>query len=183
MTVSSSQILDFWFVETPSERWFGSDPAFDATLHGRFEAIWREGRDGGLDGWTATRDGALALVLLFDQFPRNMFRGFPEAFSTDTKARAVASLALVKGYDRDAPPEPRQFFYMPFMHSEALADQERCLALFRERLPEAKTSRSFALRHREVIARFGRFPARNKALGRQTTPEEAKFLASHPAGF
>lgn len=134
MTASPGKILNYWFVDTPSTRWFGSDPAFDDAIRARFESTWREGRDGALDAWSETPDGALALVLLFDQFPRNMFRGQGQAFSTDAKARRVASLAVEKDYDKAAPAERRQFFYMPFMHSEVLADQERCVALIRENL-------------------------------------------------
>ena len=183
MTARPSQILEFWFAETPSKRWYVADPGFDAEIRRRFESTWSEARDGALDGWAAGSDGALALILLLDQFSRNMFRGEGQAFSTDAKARFVASLAVEQGYDRAAPSGRRQFFYMPFMHSELLADQDRCIALFRENLPDDKSSLSFALKHRDVIARFGRFPARNKALGRATTAEEAEFLASHPGGF
>jgi len=183
VTAESQEILRFWFEDTPQERWFSSEPALDAELRHRFEPLWRRGRNGSLAIGADTPDGALALVLLYDQFPRNMFRGKAEAFSTDAMAREVAKKAIAQGYDLMVPPERRQFFYMPLMHSENLADQERCIALVRARLGEASATFSFALRHRDVIARIGRFPARNMALGRPSTAEEKQFLAEKPLGF
>lgn len=184
MTVATPrEVLDFWFKETKPEAWFKIDPAFDAAVKARFEDTWRAARDGALNDWQASKDGALALVIVLDQFPRNMFRGQADSFATDARARDVARDAVARGFDIEAPVPVRSFFYLPFMHSEALADQDRCIALTRERLGEAHFSYPFALKHRAVIARFGRFPARNAALGRATTAEEAAFLSTNPAGF
>jgi uncharacterized protein (DUF924 family) len=184
MTIATPRdVLDFWFKETKPEAWFKSDPAFDAAIKARFEETWRAARDGQLASWEESKDGALALLLVLDQFPRNMFRGQADSFATDQRARGVAERALARGYDLEAPVPVRNFFYLPFMHSEDLADQERSVALARERLGETHFSYPFALNHRAVIERFGRFPARNRALGRATTPEEAAFLQANPAGF
>jgi len=180
---SPREILDFWFKETPPERWFAADAAFDATLRGRFEESWRSAREGAFQSWNATMEGALALILLFDQFPRNMFRGRSDAFSTDAMAREIAREAVAKGFDVEAPAGVRSFFYLPFMHSEDSRDQDVCVRLTRERLGETHFSYPFALRHRDAIARFGRFPARNAALGRANTSEEKQFLETNPAGF
>lgn len=183
MAPEARRILDFWFGEIPAARWFSADPAFDDELRRRFQDLWQEARAGRLDDWKEEAEGALALVLLLDQFPRNMFRGRPEAYATDERARRVVEHAVGNGFDLALLPERRQFLYMPLMHSERLADQERCVAFIGERLGKEHFSYPFAVRHRDVIARFGRFPARNKALSRETTPEEAEFLAQNPAGF
>jgi uncharacterized protein (DUF924 family) len=181
--MSARAIVDFWFVEIPRENWFRSAKDFDAEIKRRFEAVWHEARDGKLAHWLAAKESALALIILLDQFPRNMFRGKAEAFATDALARQAAREVLAKGYDNGATPDERNFFYLPFMHSENLADQDFCVRLIRERLGEEHFSYPFALRHREAIARFGRFPARNAALDRATTTEEAAFLEKHPSGF
>jgi len=176
------EILDFWFRETPPERWFSSDPEFDALVRGKFENEWRQARDTGMSQGVSMEQ-SLALILLFDQFPRNMFRGSAKAYSTDELARKVARAALDRGFDLEAPVPVRQFFYLPFMHSESVADQELCLKLTRERLGESDSSYGYAVRHHDVIARFGRFPARNAALGRANTTDEAEFLRRNPSGF
>lgn len=183
MPVSPREILDFWFKETPPERRFIADPAFDALIRERFEETWRSACAGGMQFWGETMDGALALILLFDQFPRNMFRGAAEAFASDRFASEVARTALKRGFDLEAPAGERNFFYLPLMHSEDPADQELCLRLTRERLGEAHFSYPYAIRHLDTIRRFGRFPARNAALGRPSTAEETLFLRDNPAGF
>ena len=180
---SPVEVLDFWFKEISRDRWFDSDPEFDAELRRRFEETWRAARDGKLKDWEKTRDGALALVIVLDQFPRNMFRSTAQAFSTDALAREVTQRALAQGFDLDASPDAKNFLYLPLMHSERLADQETCVRLTRERLGENHSSYPFALRHRDAIARFGRFPARNRALSRANTPDEEEFLKKHPLGF
>lgn len=177
------EILDFWFKEISPEQWFRQDAALDAAIKTRFEAAWREGRDGALAAWEADADGALALIVLLDQFPRNMFRGKGEAFSSDPAARGVAERAIARGFDREVVPEAQHFLYLPLMHAENIAAQERCIALTRERLGEAHYSYPFAIRHRDAILKFGRFPARNKALGRKSTDEEIAFLAANPGGL
>jgi uncharacterized protein (DUF924 family) len=181
--VSTDDILDFWLNRTAPEQWFATDPTLDANIRRRFEPAWRAARSGALDSWAETLEGALALLILLHQFPRNMFRGRAEAFATDGKAREIAKHAIAKGFDRLAPANARAFFYLPLMHSEVLADQDACVRLIRENLGEGSQNYPFALRHRETIARFGRFPARNAALGRTATGDEEDFLARNPAGF
>jgi uncharacterized protein (DUF924 family) len=177
------EILDFWFKEIPPERWFDSDPAFDAAVRARFEESWRAARNGAFHDWPSTKEGALALIILLDQFPRNMFRGTADAFATDAMAREVAKAAIARRFDLEAPASVRSFFYLPLSHSEHGDDQESCVRLTRERLGENHDTYPYALRHRDVIARFGRFPARNAALGRTNTAEETVFLQSNPIGF
>jgi uncharacterized protein (DUF924 family) len=126
---------------------------------------------------------AHALIVVLDQFPRNIHRGSADSFAKDSLAYGIAERSIARGHDLDAPVAMRSSFYLPLMHSEVIAAQDRCIALAAERLGKEDFSYAFALNHRAVIARFGRFPARNKALGRKTTPEEAEFLAKNPAGF
>jgi uncharacterized protein (DUF924 family) len=180
---TAGEILDFWFKETAPKRWFVADPDFDAAIRARFEESWRAGREGAFQSWRESKDGSLALVILFDQFPRNMFRGRAEAFATDAMARAVAREAVARGFDLEVPEGVRSFFYLPFAHSEDIADQEHCVRLTRERLGETHFSYPYALKHRDAISRFGRFPARNAALQRPNTPEEEMFLQANPIGF
>ena len=181
--ISPNDVLDFWFRETPSQKWFAVDPAFDEEIRSRFEAAWRLGCTGGLAGWENEPNGALALIVLFDQLPRNMFRGTADAFASDAIARDIAKRAIAERKDLEAPASIRHFFYLPLEHSENLADQETCVRLMKERLPDDKVSFSYALRHKTAIERFGRFPARNTALGRVSTDEEKEFLKHNPSGF
>jgi uncharacterized protein (DUF924 family) len=169
-------LLSFWFSPRVKEMCWKSTPAFDAESKAAFSETYRRGAAGKLDGWTETARGALALTIVLDQLPRNFFRGEAKAFATDKAARAVTELALKRGYDRAiTDPDERTFLYMPFMHSEALADQDRCVALVEAGGCPEKTVES-ALGHRAVIERFGRFPRRNAALGRRNTPEEDAYL-------
>lgn len=172
-TLSPSDILTFWR-NAGSERWYTKDEAFDQELRDRFMAVWEAARDGKLGSWQNTDDGALALLIVIDQFPRNMFRNDPRAFSTDSLARDVATKVIKEGRDLRIEPALRQFLYLPFEHSEAMADQERSLALFRQLGDELTTK--YAEIHADIIRQFGRFPHRNAVLGRSTTPEEAAFL-------
>lgn len=182
-------LLDFWFGGDDDEAgrkvWFTVDPAFDAELRQRFGALSAQALAGALDGWAETAEGALALVLLLDQLPRNLNRGQHGAFACDEKARQIARLAVARGFDRALAPVRRQFFYLPFEHSEDLADQAEGVRLFAS-LPEG-TFRdncvAYARRHHAVIERFGRFPHRNAALGRATTEEEQEFLQGPGAPF
>jgi uncharacterized protein (DUF924 family) len=176
-------VLDFWFREISHERWFAVDPALDEAIRARFAQTWRVARKGSLAQWENTGEGSLALLIVLDQFPRNMFRGSPEAFSTDAQARGVAERSIARRFDVEAATVARPFFYLPLMHSEDLGDQEHCVCLTRERLGESHSSYPFALRHRDAIARFGRFPSRNRALGRESRPDEICFLKSNPLGF
>ena len=169
---SPETVLAFWR-DAGYDRWFTRDDAFDAEVREKFLPTYEAAAAGKLGDWEATADGALALCIVLDQFPRNMFRGDPRAYATDEAARAVANRALKRGYDQDVPDELRDFFFMPFMHSEDPGDQERCVQLFRE---AQSADLKYAEQHRDIIRRFGRFPHRNAVLGRETTPEEQAFL-------
>ena len=173
-------MLDFWFAPGMEKRWFRSTPALDGEIRERFEPLWEAGRDGRLVDWEGSADGALALVILLDQFPLNMFRNRPESFSTEAAARAVAGRAIARGVDRQLEGPALAFLYLPFMHSEDLADQARSVQLF-EAAGLTENLR-FARHHRDIVARFGRFPHRNAILGRDSTGEELVWLAS-PEGF
>ncbi len=170
-------ILDFWFKEHGRNDWFARRTRFDAEIRRRFGVAHESALAGRLDALRADADGALALILLLDQFSRNLYRDDARAFIGDEKARAIARGAIRRRFDMIAPRARRAFFYMPFMHSEALADQELSVGLFRARLPGSYNLR-YAEDHRAIIARFGRFPHRNKILGRASTPEEIAYLAA-----
>lgn len=175
MTVLSAagEIVAFWR-EAGRDKWFKRDESFDQDIRSKFLPTYEAAANGGLASWADSAESALALLLLFDQFPRNMFRGSVRAFATDPLARAVADRALARGFDQAVEPALRQFFYLPFMHSEALTDQDRSVRLY-EALGDAEQLR-YAREHREVIRRFGRFPHRNPVLGRDTTSAEQAFL-------
>lgn len=170
-------VAAFWREAGP-ERWFAKDAAFDRAFRERFLTLHEAAARGDLAGWLQTPTGALALTLLLDQFPRNAFRGGPRMYATDALARQVADEAIARGHDRAVAPELQVFFYLPFGHSESLADQERAVALTR-RL--GAPNLSHALRHCAIVRRFGRFPHRNALLGRPSTPEEQEYL--HGGGF
>lgn len=169
---SAREVAGFWRAAGP-ERWFRKDEAFDAAFRARFLAAHEAAAAGALDGWGGSAEGSLALLVLLDQFPRNAFRGTARMYATDAKAREVARAAVTRGQHEAVEPQLRGFFCLPFMHSEDLADQDLGVALSRD-MPE--DTRRFALHHREVVQRFGRFPHRNALLGRATTPEEQRFL-------
>jgi len=175
----SDEVLAFWFAESSKPLWFDSTPEFDQTLRERFAATYRAAAAGALADWEDTPSGALALVIALDQFPLNMFRGEPESFTHATAARSVADRAIARGFDKALTAEQRLFLYLPFMHGESLADQDRSVLLF-ERLGSNGSLR-FARHHRDLIRRFGRFPHRNAILGRESTPEEIAYLASPEA--
>lgn len=168
----AAEILKFWSEAGP-DKWYKKDDAFDAAIRARFLETYEAASAGALDVWAGTAEGALALVIVLDQFPRNLFRNDARAFAADARALAVANAAIAAGFDSRIAPPMQQFFYLPLMHSEALADQERCVDLF---AGGAEENRKYAIIHRDVIARFGRFPHRNAVLGRETTPEEQAFL-------
>lgn len=170
---SPGDVVAFWREAGPG-KWFRGGDAFDAACRERFATAHHAAARRAFDGWMSTAEGALALLLLLDQMPRNLFRGSAHAFATDGLARHFARRALDAGHDTAFEPALRAFFYLPFEHSEALADQDRSVALF-EALGDANY-RDYAIAHRDVIARFGRFPHRNAALGRDTTPEEQAWL-------
>lgn len=170
------EVIAFW-QGVGEKKWFAVDPKLDAEIRNRFEPWWREARDGRLDDWKQSAEGTLALLILLDQFPRNMFRGKADAFSTDAKARELARFALARGYDLAFPMSLRAFFYLPFMHSEDLNDQDLCVKLIAQRLGTSSVNYPFARGHRDTIVRFGRFPPRNVALGRRSTAAEKAFIA------
>lgn len=169
--VIPDDVLAFWR-DAGSECWYRRDDGFDAIVRERFLPLWEEAANGRLSSWEASDDGTLALVIVLDQFPRNMFRDDAKAFSSDARAREVASGAIARGVDQRVT-EP-QFLYLPFMHSENLADQIRCVELFRA--CGNTDNLGYAEDHADIIRRFGRFPYRNRPLGRATTPEEQAFL-------
>ena len=171
--VTPAEILAFWR-EAGSDRWYKKDGAFDDEVRRRFMGLWQEAAAGKLSSWEASDDGALALVIVLDQFPRNMFRDDAMTYSSDTLARAVAGRAIDRGTDARIEASLLEFLYMPFMHSEQLGDQLRCVELFRG--TANADNLGYAERHADIIRRFGRFPHRNRLLGRDTTAEEQAFL-------
>ena len=186
--VSHLEVLQFWFGEPRGprqKRWFEKDPAFDAEIRSRFlqlyEALARSEQGNWLEGATH----CLARVVVLDQFPRNMFRGTARAFATDPLALQAARHALGRGYDRGLLPVERLFLYLPFEHSESLEDQELACELCRPlaAFPETDDAYRYAVAHRDIIARFGRFPHRNAILGRPSTGEELEFLEQPGSGF
>ena len=170
---SAAEVIRFW-AEAGPDRWFTKDDAFDAEIRRRFLATHEAAAAGKLADWEATAEGALALLILLDQFPRNMFRNWARAFATDPQARAITASALLRGFDAQVPANLRAFFYLPFEHSEAMADQEHGIALYTA--AGDADGLKWAKLHADIIRRFGRFPHRNAVLGRTTTPEEAAFL-------
>lgn len=189
--MSPDDVLDFWFGRIGNdgygefrEEWFRKDPAFDEEIRDRFLRLYEEAAAGEHDDWREDARGATALVILLDQFPRNMFRSDPRTYATDEKAREVARYAVEHALDRELHPLERWFLYMPFMHSEEIEDQRLSLDLFR-RLGTVGDSDPvpYAEGHMEIVERFGRFPHRNAILGRETTVEEAEFLKGPNSSF
>jgi len=172
LRATSADVLAFWREAGPS-RWFRKDDAFDEQFRARFLVAHEAAARGDLDAWAGDAEGALALLILLDQFPRNAFRGTPRMFESDARARSIAQRAVEAGFDDGTDADLRNFFYLPFMHSEQLVDQDRGVELARKLGGE---SLRYAILHRDIIEKFGRFPHRNAVLGRATTPEEQRFL-------
>jgi len=172
---AAEAILKFWFEETKPYQWFRRDLEFDARIRTRFSALHQSSISGALDGWSENPRPALARIILLDQFSRNIFRDDPRAFAHDHLALEAAQDAIARGHDKSFDAKERAFFYMPFMHCEDLASQERCVELTKERLP-GSTNESHAIEHCDIIKKFGRFPHRNKVLGRVSTAAEIEFL-------
>jgi uncharacterized protein (DUF924 family) len=172
-TIVPSDVLEFWCAAGPA-KWFIKDSTFDSEVSRRFFGLWQDAVAGKLASWEETAEGALALVIVLDQFPRNMFRGEPRTYEADPMARAVADRAIARGFDQLVLHSHLQFLYLPFMHSESLADQERCLAFSRSYGNDEFAK--YAQDHADIVRRFGRFPHRNAVLGRATTREEQDFL-------
>ena len=176
--VKASDVLDFWF--SRSKDWFAKSPEFDEEIRSRFLALHESAASGELEFWKQDHLGCLALVIALDQFPRNLFRGSARAFASDEMARATARSILRRGWDQRLTKDERLFAYLPFEHSEALDDQELCCKLM---APLGTELLKWAEKHRDIIQRFGRFPHRNAALGRESTPEEIEFLKQPGSGF
>ena len=173
MTAHPNDVVGFWRNAGPP-KWFKKSAAFDEAIRLKFEPSHHRAARGEYDAWVESAEGTLALLILLDQFPRNLFRNSAHAFATDPKARSIARAAVERGFDRQVDAALRNFFYLPFEHSEDLADQDYGLALCAE-AGDADSLRWAGL-HRDIIARFGRFPHRNGALGRATTADEQEFL-------
>lgn len=171
------EVLDFWLGEVGPDGWYAGGDDLDALCREHFLEVWQAAHDDGLEHWIEGAAGTLAYIVICDQLARNMHRGSALAFATDARALAAAKQAVAMGWDMDAPEPERQFFYMPFEHSENLADQEQAVSLLTERLSSDPDMALHARAHRAIIARFGRFPFRNGVLGRETTADEAAFLA------
>jgi len=175
-------ILNFWFQEAGPENWFRGGEAFDRLCRERLLEPHEQAAAGAFDQWRTSPDGCLALCLLLDQAPRNMFRGTPRMYATDAPALAVAEHALARSFDAGMDEDRRAFLYLPLEHSEVIDNQRRCLRLFAERTSKPLYL-DYAAKHLVIVERFGRFPHRNAILGRETTAEEAQFLAMPGSGF
>lgn len=178
LTETPQDVIGFWLAAGP-QAWFRKDEAFDASIQRRFAALHLVASRGELNGWARSPEGALALLIVLDQFPRNMYRNSAHAFATDALALSLAHAAVDAGLDHEVGPELRSFFYMPFEHSERMEDQDRAVALFRayaDATGDPNNYLHWAKLHRDIIRRFGRFPHRNLCLGRRTTPEEQAYL-------
>jgi len=171
-------VLDFWLDEVGPKNWYAVDADLDRRIRERFQCAWEKARRGGCAQWLTHPGGALACIILLDQFSRNMFRTQAAAFASDRTALAITKQAIYRRLDWSIEEPARQFFYLPLMHSESLCDQDRCVRLIKERLPQSgTTSLLHARAHREVIRAFGRFPYRNPVLGRTSTQAETAYLA------
>ena len=179
---SPEDVLGLWFAPGNEAKWFEKDEAFDQAIKGALLPLYERAAAGDLDAWLEDERGCLALCILLDQVPRNLFRGLARAFATDEKARAVTYHVIERGLGQSMTQYERCFLLMPLEHSEDLADQELCCRLMAE-LGDEPDWLTYAERHREIIARFGRFPHRNEALGRETTAEEAAFLKEPNSSF
>jgi uncharacterized protein (DUF924 family) len=173
------EIIDFWFSDESRKLWFNSTPEFDELLRERFQSVWEQAGRGDLDHWMQTAEGCLALAIVLDQFPLNMFRDSARSYATEARSREVAHVALERGFDKTLAPEQRAFLYMPFMHSETLSDQQLALRLFDQ--PGLEGNYRFAQHHHGIIEKFGRFPHRNEALGRSSSEAELAYLKSKQA--
>lgn len=179
MAADCRALLDFWFSDPMRRHWFASTPERDAEIRDRFERLWQQAATGALDAWQDTPEGALALVIVLDQLPRNMYRGRPESFSTGQKAVAVAKHAIGQGFHQRIAKDRLAFLFMPLMHSEHLDDQDISVRLFSG--AGLTDNLRWAEHHRDIVRRFGRFPHRNAILGRENTREEQDYLASPQA--
>lgn len=173
------EIIDFWFSEDVRKLWFKSTADFDAQVRERYQDTWEQAGRGDLDHWMATAEGCLALAIILDQFPLNMFRDQALAFSTESRSREVARFALENGFDEHLTAEQKAFLYMPFMHSEDLEDQALALELFDQ--PGLESNLRFSRHHYAIVEKYGRFPHRNAVLGRNSSEAEIEYLNSREA--
>ncbi|MFZ6657629.1 DUF924 family protein [Undibacterium sp. TJN19] len=201
---NKNTVLDFWFgheqddaltAKNQAKLWWSKDEALDAAIRSRFASLSEQALQGDLDDWQDSAQGRLALIILCDQFPRNMYRNTPASFAYDARARQFCEAGLAAQADRQLRPVERVFFYLPLEHSESLADQQRAVALYDALCRDVKETQAqaqnetfggyyrYAIRHHDVIARFGRFPHRNAILGRISTPEELQFLSEPGSSF
>lgn len=182
--MDAAEVLEFWF-DRERKAWFEKNPAFDEEIRRRFLSLYELAANGKLKSWHKNPADCLALVIVLDQFPRNLFRGSARAFAADPLAREAARVILENRWDKAMTPDERRFAYLPFEHSESLAEQELCLALMKEIAvhPETADMPKWAEAHLVIVRRFGRFPHRNAALGRASTPEEIEFLKQPGSGF
>lgn len=176
-------VLDFWFEESTPEQWFQKNDAFDEEIRARFGKDYDLAVNGVYDGWRETARGCLALLIILDQFSRNMFRGDKKMFATDGKALDIARHAVDNGFDNGLTTDRKAFLYLPFEHSENMADQKKSVELFSSLKNDNAGYYDFAVRHYDVIKKFGRFPHRNAILGRQSTTEEEEYLSAPDSGF
>jgi len=172
-------LLDFWYSPAMRERWFASTPALDQEIRDKFETLWQRAVKGELDDWQQSAEGCLALVIVLDQLPLNMFRGKPQGFQTEQQAVKVSKFAIEKKFDQQLSADRLSFLYMPLMHSEKLADQDLSVSLFAA--AKLENNLRFAQHHRELIRKFGRFPHRNRILNRESTAAEVAYLGSKEA--
>ena len=175
----AQEILDFWFSDEVRKLWYHSTPEFDASLFERFLPLWQQASRGELDDWQESAAGCLALVIILDQFPLNMFRSEAQSFATEAQSREVAKLAIELGFDQGMEARQLDFLYKPFMHSETLADQQRALELYDQ--PGLDDNLRYARHHHDIIEKFGRFPHRNQVLGRDSSAAEIEYLNSKKA--
>lgn len=176
------EIIRFWFEEVSPQQWFQSSPKLDLEIKERFQITHEMAADGLCNSWASDPEGALALIILLDQFPRHMFRGTPQAFATDEDALLIAKQAVHKGFDQVLEPVKRGFLYLPFQHSENLSDQKKSVELYGAMKDANPAGDMYARRHYVPIEKFGRFPHRNEILGRESTQEEIEFLKEN-GGF
>jgi len=179
MNITPNDILTFWFSDKVEPLWFNSTPEFDSELKEQFEELYVAALAGNLSDWQNSAEGSVALVVILDQFPLNMYRGSPESFGGEAKAREIAKDAINKGFDSQINDVQKAFLYMPLMHSENIDDQDLSVSLFEA--AGLKENLRFAKHHRDIVKRFGRFPHRNKILGRTSSQAELEYLDSKEA--
>ena len=177
--IDSEDILAFWFSEPVSKLWFNSTPEFDLDIRQMYESVYLDAKNGNLDRWMESATGCLALIIVLDQFPLNMYRGNKESFAAEDKSLMVSKYAIERSFDKQLTDQQKSFLYMPLMHSEDIKDQNLSVELYEK--SNLTNNIRFARHHRDIVKRFGRFPHRNDILGRQSTDEELEYLISKEA--